>query len=245
MGSEDAKDPFKGVDWKAVGGDMQQNPSAQPALKKRLPKRVRQIPDYYFLPRWPLRSVMFFCTSSVAAGIAAGMLLESWIQNKVQVTKEVEGIDHVLGVALLHNIIRSMLSVTLLPDLVHGLIFCCFGHARGLLVQVERTKDTVTRVHAGKVAPEIHQKIIPLIGVGHDQDHHFHYALPYASSPLLSPSLAHAPPFRSVLCDILQNSEPSKQLQHQTLKPVMTSASSIRKYTEHNSENTSCWSITS
>ncbi|KAK7359628.1 hypothetical protein VNO77_01590 [Canavalia gladiata] len=84
MGSEEAKDPLKGVDWKAVGGEMQQNPSVKPTLKKRLPKRVREIPDYYFLPRWPLRSAIFFCTACVAGGVGAGMLIESWIQNKVK-----------------------------------------------------------------------------------------------------------------------------------------------------------------
>ncbi|KAK7295236.1 hypothetical protein RJT34_18141 [Clitoria ternatea] len=84
MGSEDAKDPLKGVDWKAVGGEMQQNPSAQPTLKKRLPKRVRQIPDYYFLPQWPLHKAIFFCSACIAGGVAAGMVVESWIDKKVK-----------------------------------------------------------------------------------------------------------------------------------------------------------------
>lgn len=84
MGSEDARDPFKGVDWKAVGGEMQQNPSVQPPIKKRLPKKVRQIPDYYFLPRWPLSSAMLFCGACIAGGIGAGMLVEAWIDKKVK-----------------------------------------------------------------------------------------------------------------------------------------------------------------
>ncbi len=83
MGSE-AKDPFKGVDWKAVGGDIQKNPSVQPTLKKRLPKKVRQIPEDYFLPRWPLRSAIAFCSVCIAGGVAAGMLVEAWIDKKVK-----------------------------------------------------------------------------------------------------------------------------------------------------------------
>ncbi|KAH1236460.1 hypothetical protein HKD37_08G021339 [Glycine soja] len=84
MGSEDAKDPFKGVDWKAVGGEMQQNPSAKPALKKRLPKKVREIPEFYFLPRWPLPKAILFCSACIGGGVAAGMLLETWIEKKVK-----------------------------------------------------------------------------------------------------------------------------------------------------------------
>lgn len=84
MGSEDTKDPFKGVDWKAVGGEMQKNPGEQPTLKKRLPKKVRQIPDYYFLPRRSLPSAIAFYGSCIAGGVAAGMLLEVWINKKVK-----------------------------------------------------------------------------------------------------------------------------------------------------------------
>ena len=84
MGSEEAKDPFKGVDWKAVGGEMQQNPSAKPTLKKRLPRKVRQIPDYYFLPRWPLAKAIGFCSVCITGGVAAGMLAETWIEKKVK-----------------------------------------------------------------------------------------------------------------------------------------------------------------
>ncbi|KAJ6962127.1 hypothetical protein NC652_000941 [Populus alba x Populus x berolinensis] len=56
MVTEEPKDPFKGVDWKAIGGELQKDPSAgtKPIIKKRLPKKIRQIPDYYFLPRLPL-----------------------------------------------------------------------------------------------------------------------------------------------------------------------------------------------
>ncbi|KAE9610629.1 hypothetical protein Lalb_Chr07g0188641 [Lupinus albus] len=49
MGSEEQRDPFKRVDWKVVGGEIQQNLSVQPTFKKKLPKKVRQILDCYFL----------------------------------------------------------------------------------------------------------------------------------------------------------------------------------------------------
>ena len=84
MGSEDAKDPFNGVDWKAVGGEMHQNPSAKPALKKRLPKKVREIPEFYILPRWPLPKAILFCSACIGGGVAAGMLIETWIEKKVK-----------------------------------------------------------------------------------------------------------------------------------------------------------------
>jgi len=84
MESKDANDPLKGVDWKAVGTEMQKNPSAQPTLKKRLPKRVRQIPDYYFLPRWPLPKAILFCSACIGAGVATGMVVETWIEKKVK-----------------------------------------------------------------------------------------------------------------------------------------------------------------
>ncbi|GAU11914.1 hypothetical protein TSUD_195370 [Trifolium subterraneum] len=84
MGSENGSDPFKGVDWKSVGGEMQQNPSVKPTLAKRLPKRVRNIPDYYFLPKWPLPSALLFCSACIAGGVGAGMLVEAWINKKVK-----------------------------------------------------------------------------------------------------------------------------------------------------------------
>ncbi|ESW30929.1 hypothetical protein PHAVU_002G194100 [Phaseolus vulgaris] len=84
MESKDAKDPFKGVDWKAVGSEMQKNPSAPPTLKKRLPNRVRQIPEFYFLPRWPLPKAILFCSACIGAGVATGMVVETWIEKKVK-----------------------------------------------------------------------------------------------------------------------------------------------------------------
>ncbi|RHN53531.1 hypothetical protein MtrunA17_Chr5g0396831 [Medicago truncatula] len=84
MGSKDGGDPFKGVDWKAVGGEMQQNPNVKPTIAKRLPKKVRNIPDHYFLPRYPLSHTLLFCGACIAAGVGAGMLVESWIDKKVK-----------------------------------------------------------------------------------------------------------------------------------------------------------------
>ncbi|CAI8610370.1 unnamed protein product [Vicia faba] len=84
MGSEDGRDPFKGVDWKAVGGEMQQNPNVQPTMAKRLPKKIRLVPEYYFLPKWPLPSALLFCSACIAGGVGAGMLVEAWIDKKVK-----------------------------------------------------------------------------------------------------------------------------------------------------------------
>ncbi|KAH1064721.1 hypothetical protein J1N35_029708 [Gossypium stocksii] len=86
MASEEAKDPLKGVDWKAIGSELQKDPSAsnKPVIKKRLPKKIRQIPDCYFLPRMPTPSIIAFYGACVAGGIGAGMLLEVWINNKIK-----------------------------------------------------------------------------------------------------------------------------------------------------------------
>lgn len=84
MGTEESKDPFKGVDWKAVGSDIQKDPAAKPIVKKRLPRKIRQIPDYYFLPRWSLPSTIAFYGACIAGGIGAGMLVETWINKKVK-----------------------------------------------------------------------------------------------------------------------------------------------------------------
>lgn len=51
---------------------------------KRLPKRVRQIPEYYFLPRRSLPSAIAFYGSWIVAGVGAGMLAEIWINKKVK-----------------------------------------------------------------------------------------------------------------------------------------------------------------
>ena len=84
MGTEEMKDPLKGVDWKAVGTDLQKDPGAKPVIRKRLPKKIRQIPECYFLPRRSLPSAFAFYGACIAGGIGAGMLLEIWINKKVK-----------------------------------------------------------------------------------------------------------------------------------------------------------------
>ena len=86
MGSEEARDPLQGVDWKAVGNDMQKNPGDKPGMKKRLPKKIRQIPECYFLPRRSRLYNFTFVSACIAGGIGAGMLVEMWINKKVRGT---------------------------------------------------------------------------------------------------------------------------------------------------------------
>lgn len=84
MGTEEPKDPLKGIDWKAIGSDLRKDLSAKPIIKKRLPRKIRQIADCYFLPRRSLPSNLAFCGACIAGGIGAGMLLETWINKKVK-----------------------------------------------------------------------------------------------------------------------------------------------------------------
>ncbi|KAA3468855.1 DNA-directed RNA polymerase subunit beta' [Gossypium australe] len=78
MGTEETKDPLKGVDWKAIGSELQKDSSAggKSVVKKRLPKKIRQIPDCYFLPRMSTPSTLAFFGACIAGGIGAGILLE-------------------------------------------------------------------------------------------------------------------------------------------------------------------------
>ncbi|EEF37364.1 uncharacterized protein LOC8264775 [Ricinus communis] len=86
MGIEEPKDPFKGVDWKAIGGELQKDPSAaaKPVIKKRLPKKIRQIPHYYFHPLRSRPSVIALNGACITGGIGADMLLEIWINKRVE-----------------------------------------------------------------------------------------------------------------------------------------------------------------
>lgn len=86
MGTEETKDPLKGVDWKAIGSELQKDPSAggKSVVKKRLPKKIRQIPDCYFLPRMSTPSTLAFFGACIAGGIGTGMLLEVWINKKIK-----------------------------------------------------------------------------------------------------------------------------------------------------------------
>jgi len=88
MASEDSKDMLKNVDWKTVGGPVTGGPvtteSSQPVIKKRLPKKIRQVPECYFLPRRSLPSALAIYGAVCAAGVGAGMLLEVWINKKIK-----------------------------------------------------------------------------------------------------------------------------------------------------------------
>lgn len=82
MEIQDSKDPFKGVDWKAAGNDLQKDPGAKVAVKERLPRKFRSIPECYFLPRRSLPSLLAFYGACIAGGVGAGMLVEMWM-NKI------------------------------------------------------------------------------------------------------------------------------------------------------------------
>ncbi|PSS09539.1 DNA-directed RNA polymerase subunit beta like [Actinidia chinensis var. chinensis] len=84
MGTEEPKDPFKGMDWKNFGSSVEDEPITGTVTKKRLPKQIRQIPEYYFLPRRSMPSAIAFYGAWIAAGVGAGMLLERWIEKKVK-----------------------------------------------------------------------------------------------------------------------------------------------------------------
>ncbi|CAL5084063.1 unnamed protein product [Urochloa decumbens] len=83
MASEDSKDMLKNVDWKTVGGSVTTE-SSQPVIKKRFPKKIRQVPECYFLPRRSLPSALAIYGAVCAAGVGAGMLLEVWINKKIK-----------------------------------------------------------------------------------------------------------------------------------------------------------------
>ncbi|KAJ8748474.1 hypothetical protein K2173_003370 [Erythroxylum novogranatense] len=86
MGTEEPRDPFKGVDWKAIGSELQNDPSAgsKPVVKKRLPRKIRQIPECYFFPRMSLPKTIAYFGACAAAGVGAGMLIEMWMNKKVK-----------------------------------------------------------------------------------------------------------------------------------------------------------------
>ncbi|KAI4976618.1 hypothetical protein ZWY2020_050225 [Hordeum vulgare] len=83
MGTEDTKDMLKNADWKTVSGPVITE-SSQPVVKKRLPKKIRQVPECYFLPRRSLPSALAIYGAVCAAGVGAGMLLEVWINKKIK-----------------------------------------------------------------------------------------------------------------------------------------------------------------
>ncbi|OIS99867.1 PREDICTED: uncharacterized protein LOC109228459 [Nicotiana attenuata] len=84
MRAEQPKDSMKEMDWKTLGGTESNESGIGPAVKKRLPKKIRQVPEYYFLPRRSLPYNIAFYGSFIAAGVGAGMLLEVWINKKIK-----------------------------------------------------------------------------------------------------------------------------------------------------------------
>ncbi|KAL8261900.1 hypothetical protein R6Q59_025949 [Mikania micrantha] len=81
MGTEGPKDS---LDWKSIGDSAKSETDAGPIVKKRLPKKMRHIPDYYFLPRRSMLANIAIYGSCIVGGIGAGMLTEIWINKKVQ-----------------------------------------------------------------------------------------------------------------------------------------------------------------
>ncbi|KAK9142485.1 hypothetical protein Syun_011885 [Stephania yunnanensis] len=85
MDKEEAKNLLRGVESNAAASDTSSKPSEGPVVvKKRLPKRIRQVPDYYFLPRRSLPSSIAVYGAIIAAGVGAGMLVEVWINKKIE-----------------------------------------------------------------------------------------------------------------------------------------------------------------
>ncbi|KAL6010634.1 hypothetical protein ACLOJK_001071 [Asimina triloba] len=70
------KDMMKNMDWKSLSGAADGG-SNEPVTKKRLPKKIRQVPDYYFLPRRSLPSAIALYGSIIAAGVGAGICFVS------------------------------------------------------------------------------------------------------------------------------------------------------------------------
>jgi hypothetical protein len=87
MAAEDSKDVLKNVDWKTVGETGASTGTTNTStliVKKRLPKKMRQIPDSYFMPRLSRPKAIAIYGSCIAAGIGVAMLAEIWIQQKIK-----------------------------------------------------------------------------------------------------------------------------------------------------------------
>ncbi|KAJ4746168.1 krueppel-like factor [Rhynchospora pubera] len=87
MAAGDSKDMLKNVDCKTVGEtstSTSTTSSSTPIVKKRLPKKMRQVPDYYFMPRLSRPKAFVIYGACIAAGIGAGMLGEIWIKKKIK-----------------------------------------------------------------------------------------------------------------------------------------------------------------
>ncbi|KVH94123.1 hypothetical protein Ccrd_003817 [Cynara cardunculus var. scolymus] len=82
MGTEGPKDS---LDWKTIGDSSKNEADTGPVVKKRLPRKMRHIPDYYFLPRRSMFANIAIYGSCIVGGIGAGMLTEIWINKKIKV----------------------------------------------------------------------------------------------------------------------------------------------------------------
>lgn len=83
-GNEESTEVLKNVDWKTVGNAVT-NRTNEAVPKKRISEtRFRQIPEYYFLPKRSVPYVIAVYGTIIAAGIGAGMVIENWINKKIQ-----------------------------------------------------------------------------------------------------------------------------------------------------------------
>lgn len=121
MGTEGSKDPFNGLDWKVVRNDQQKDPDAKVVVKKQLPRKIKPIPECYFLPRRSLPSALAFYGACIAGGVGAGMLLELWM-NKI-----VRGIHltRLYDVLLIRALIRTsrVFAIPKAPHLIEWITF--------------------------------------------------------------------------------------------------------------------------
>lgn len=83
MVMDDSIDVMRNGDWKSVG-NANASESAAPVTRKRLPKKIRQVPEYYFLPRRSLPSAIAIYGAVIAAGVGAGMLAEVWVNKTIK-----------------------------------------------------------------------------------------------------------------------------------------------------------------
>lgn len=85
MSNEESTEVLKNVDWKTVGNAVTKRTSGAVVPKKRISEtRFRQIPEYYFLPKRSVPYVIGVYGTIIAAGIGAGMVIENWINKKIQ-----------------------------------------------------------------------------------------------------------------------------------------------------------------
>ncbi|CAN6453836.1 unnamed protein product [Victoria cruziana] len=75
------------MNWKMVGSIIVPESQQQEQVvlhRKKLSRKVRQVPDYYFLPHQLIPTTIALYGAICATGIGAGMLVEVWINNKIK-----------------------------------------------------------------------------------------------------------------------------------------------------------------